>query len=419
MKSCFRDIPIINIAFNISASFTMRAASIIVTSLLVRQFGQEEFGHYIYIITTALLLTTLSIMSTGQTFIRNLSSEQTENDSFLNYFINIFLLFCVFSCLLYIYAFVITPNPHIADNFHLILLVAFFELINAAYVSYYSGKEKFANIFKARLTFSFFLCAIIFFTSYINEYYSIYPYVLALFLSNSYFFISSKHSLSTTQLKQLSIESFRYFYQKYIKISLPIFISGLMVTPVQWYLSNQIVVQNDFAELGLFNVSMQFRMMILMITNALATALLPRLVKLSNTDAFDRIKQSGYLVSAIVCVVMVVSISLFMPLIFNIYSIEINDDMLFTSYLMLSTALPLCIYNLYTQVLIAKGKTRILLMFNSFWGMCVIALYNMAENINNITVAKILCISYFALVFFVFSYNQLQKRKTVGENLPQ
>jgi O-antigen/teichoic acid export membrane protein len=239
-------------------------------------------------------------MSTGQAFIRNLSSEHSENDSFLNYFINVFLLFCAFSLLLFFYAFIVTPNPNITNNFHLILLVAFLELINAAYISFYSGKEKFSYIFKARLTFSFFLCALIFLTSYLNQYHSVYPYIFALILSNCYFFIISKHDFNAAWFKQLTVENCRYFYQKYIKISFPIFISGIMVTPVQWYLSNQIVVQNDFAELGLFNVSMQFRMMILMITNALATALLPRLVKLSNTEAFERIKKSGYFFSAFV-----------------------------------------------------------------------------------------------------------------------
>ena len=397
----------LNVIFNISASFTMRAASLVVTSLLVKEFGQEAFGNYIYIITTALLLTTFSAMATGQAFIRNLSSAQQTSDSFIQYFTNIFILFCLFASLLYLYAFWLSSNQHIIDNYYFIIIVAFLELINTAYISYFSGKEKFANIFNARLIFSFFLCAVVFLTTYWDTYYTVYPYIFALLLSNGYFIWAARQEKQQVVYQAFTLNTLRYFYQKYIKLSLPIFISGLMVTPVQWYLSNQIVLQNSFAELGLFNVSMQFRMMILMVTSSLATALLPRLVKLNNTEAFDRIKQSGYFFSATLCIFMIIGIALFMPLIFTFYNIALNDDILLACYMMLSTALPLCIYNIYTQVLIAKGKTKRLLLFNSFWGICVIALYNMSEIINNISAAKILCVSYFSLIVFVVIYNKL------------
>lgn len=157
---------------------------------------------------------------------------------------------------------------------------------------------------------------------------------------------------------------------------------------------------------------MQFRMMILMITNSLATALLPRLVKLGDSAAFKRITKSGYVFSSILCLFMIIGISVFMPLVFNFYNIEINDNLLIASYLLLSTALPLCVYNIYTQVLIAKGNTKSLLIFNSFWGLCVISLYSMTEVINNISAAKILCLSYFSLIVFVVIYNKLN---TIGK----
>ena len=409
MINSYKHLPLLNIFFNLSASLTLRATSLIVTSILIKGIGEEAFGNYIYIITTALLLTTFSAMATGQAFIKNLSSDQHKNDSFSYYFSNIFVLFIVFSVLLYLYAFIFTPNQHIIENFGLILLIAFLELINTAYISYFSGKEKFSKILNARIIFSVLLCAIVFVSVYYDSYLSVYPYAIALLISNSYFFFVAKPKLHIGQSFLTNLTKFRAFCVNYIKLSFPIFISGLMVTPVQWYLSNQIVLQNGFAELGLFNVSMQFRMMILMITNALATALLPRLVQLNNTDAFERIKNTGYYCSAVFCLIMIVVISLLMPFVFNFYSIEINEDILFASYLMLSTALPLCIYNLYTQVLIVKGKTKDLLIFNSFWGICVISLYNIVPSINNIVTTKILCFSYFSLIIFVFLYNKFNK----------
>jgi O-antigen/teichoic acid export membrane protein len=153
---------------------------------------------------------------------------------------------------------------------------------------------------------------------------------------------------------------------------------------------------------------MQFRMMILLVTNAIATALLPRLIKTTDTNNFNQIRNIGYFSSILFCVLMIVVVCLIMPVIFLFYEIESSRILLTTSYLLLSTALPLCIYNLYTQTLIAKGKTKLLLLFNSFWGLVVILLYNQYEIIDNLSAAKILSFSYLALIIFIILFNKLR-----------
>ena len=409
MLSVFKNIPLLNVAFNILASITLRLSSLIVTTLIVKYVGQSEFGHYIYIITTALMLSSFSTMSTGQAFIRNISINSDKKNDFFIYLSNVLCIFVLFSGLFFSFSYFVSYNEYIINNWQVIMVIALLELVNMAYISYFSGKEAFSKIFNARLIFAITLAAIIFISVKFDHYIFVYPYIIALIIANLYLLKAVNIKFSFNNFHFFNKKKLHNFYFKYIKLSFPIFLSGLMVTPVQWFLSNQIVLQNNFAELGLFNISMQFRMMILMVTSSIATALLPRLVRTSQTETFQQIKKSGYLISAVFCMVMLLVIGLFMPIIFNFYNIETNLKILQTSYLLLATALPLSIYNLYTQTLIAKAKTSSLLLFNSFWGVLVIFMYLLTEKIDNLSVAKILCLSYFLLIFFVFLFNKVKR----------
>ena len=407
-----RHIPLLNILFSVLSSMTMRLCSIIVTTILVKGIGQAEFGHYMYIITTALMLSSISSMSTGQAFTREVSKENQSYGNFPSYLINLFALFTTFSILFCSYAFYVTPNQYITDNLGVILAISALEVANLAFTSLFSGKEQFKKVLQARLIFSVVLCATVGSSIYLDSYLSVYPYILAIFLSNLYLLSQSDVSSKAFCFAITRQNSLKSFYHRYLKLSFPIFISGLMVTPVQWFLSNQIAVQNSFAELGLFNISMQFRMMILMVTNAIATALLPRLSMHSGSDGFNQIKQAGYYFSGLFCLVTIAGVVFIMPFVFDFYEIATNETVLYGSYLLLATALPLCLYNIYTQVLIACGNTRTLLLFNSFWGILVIVLYSLSNQIDTLSAAKILCISYFALIVFVFLFNILLKIKT-------
>lgn len=402
----FKSIPLFNVIFNISASLIMRLGSLFVTTIMVKGIGQSEFGHYMYVITTALMLSTISTMATGQAYIKEVSKGPQYQQSFIQYLSNLLTIFVIFCSLFIGYIYWGSSNSYLIDNYGVIIVVAFLELLNLAFISLFSGTESFKRIFNGKLIFSITLCTLVFFATYLGSYLSVYPYIIAITVTNIYLFKQSKIDFKPLVLRLFNQNSLVDFYHKYIRLSFPIFLSGLMVTPVQWYLSNQIALQNGFAELGLFNISMQFRMMILMVTNSVAAVLLPRLVKANDTADFTVIKKTGYYFSAVFCIIMLIGLVIIMPFVFQFYEIQTNSRLLSASYLLMVTALPLCLYNIHTQVLIATGKTRILLLFNSFWGLIVISLYWSTDTINNFSAAKILCISYFALIIFVFVFNR-------------
>lgn len=398
MKLRASNVPFRNIIFSLSTSVLVRFSGLLVTTVIVKQFGQEVFGEYSYLVNTALLLMTVSMMATNQIFTRNIARNEGGQESICDYIYFVAILYFVVFFLFFISTIVFSELRFLNDYLFGIFSVSFLEVLNLTFIAFYSGKERFELILKIKLVFALVLIGLVLLSSALDFYFGVYPYICASLSSVVLFVWFLREEFCYLTFKK-TIFDFKAFFLNYVTPSLPIFVSGLMVTPVQWYLSNRIIASGGFSELGMFNISMQFRMIVIMVTASIATALLPRLAATKDKNIVREILSGSYKVTALISILMTLIIVILMRFILTFYDVNFSEVDLVSSYMIIISSIPMALYNIYAQFLITESKTKVLLFLNFSWGTCVLSMTLFFEIIDSERASLIILVSYVMLAF--------------------
>ncbi len=391
------DFPFFGAMYLLITSVLVKFSSIFVTSLIVLGFSTEIYGLYSHVLNTSLLLATISSMSVHQIFVRNIASSKTKI-SLSDYFISLMIVYFIIGGLFLVFIGFFS-NGVISDNKILIFIIAGSECFNMSLLSILNGKERFKDVLVVKIVFSFVLIISFFIVKEFFNYISPMIYLLSSFISNVIILIKLGGELKAVKIKfQFKVSQLFSFFTYYIKPSFPIFLSGLMVTPIQWFMVNKMANDIGFQEVGLFNISIQFRMIIIMITSSISTALLPVFSRSNDLNNKQKIFNFGMLLTLLIGVFITVVTYLFIGPISEYLEFPLSRELVLIIIMSMFGGVLLSCFNLFSQKLLSEGKAAIILMLNSIWGGCLLFLVLFLENLNSLNAAIYVAVSYVVLL---------------------
>jgi O-antigen/teichoic acid export membrane protein len=159
------------------------------------------------------------------------------------------------------------------------------------------------------------------------------------------------------------------------KFSLPAFLSGMMVGPVNWICSALLVNQpNGYAEMGIFSAASQWRNAILFLPGVLGQVLVPMLserIGLKDRPAIRKILFYSMAVNALVLGPIVIAGCFFSPSIMGAYGKDFGSSWA-TLIVVLITSGLLAVQMPVGQVIIASGQLWLGFLMNIGWAAVTI-----------------------------------------------
>lgn len=399
--------PFFGAAYLLITSVLVKFSSVLVTSLIVLNFDTKVYGEYSYILNTSLLLATISSMSVHQLLVRNIASFKIKIPLF-SYFCSLLLLYFIFGGGFLIFSSIFS-NEFISENRVLIFLIGGSECLNLSLYSVLNGRERFKDLLVTKVIFSLILISSFILIKEVFNYISPVIYLLSSVLSNILILIKLKFKFNFNlnllfKKYEFKVIHLYNFYLFYIKPSFPILLSGLMVTPIQWFMINKMANNTGFQEVGIFNLSIQFRMVIIMITSSISTALLPIFSRNSDGHKVNKMFELGLFFTLLIGVAITIITYILIEPILSFFDLSFSEKLLKIILLSMSGGVILSCFNIFAQKLLSEGRTLSILILNSSWGCCLMLLIFLYGNLDSYSASAYIFISYLFLLFTTFIY---------------
>ena len=355
---------------------------LLMSSIIVaRILGKIEFGELGIIRSTINMFAVFAGLSLGLTGTKYISEFKDKDKQRTGEIISITKYFAFFSGLLIsILVFSFAPflaryslnAPHLVNEIRLSSLILFFSALNGMFNGILLGFEAFKTIAIVN-----FICSVIAIPLQIimAYYFGIKGFLIGYafnFFLLSFLYYRFVNKVLLDENIRVKFKFNKNNLALLYKFSLPSIISGLLITPVFWLCNTMLVRQpHGFNDFAIYTAANQWRMAIIFIPTVLAQVLLPMLSGSKNLKDFRKILKINFIISASVSLVIAIIISLFSKLIMRSYGLEFENGYLVLVILAFSTVL-VALNNIIGQVLVAKGKMWIGLLFNFFWAIVLL-----------------------------------------------
>lgn len=237
-------------------------------------------------------------------------------------------------------------------------------------------------------------------------------------LGSSFLILSLFNFLSIRKIEynyRISVFSVSIFKELPIlwRFSLPTFLTGIVVETTIW-IGNTILVDqpNGFNEMAIFDISNQWRIVIVFIPSILAQLTLPLLsANVGDKNQYSSIFFKNLKINTGISLFVGVCFSLFSPLILRLYGDSYAGSQLVLIILVISTILT-SINSLVWQITVSNGDMWLNLSINILWGIILIIssyLFSKFSALNSLNMAYSYLIAYLAqsgLLFIYFKYYQ-------------
>ena len=307
-----------------------RLAMFLANIFAARILSQESFGQFAMIRNTITMIEGIFSSSLGSITTKTIAENNSiENKFKIKAIVFSFFLINFFLSLLIMLIFIFYAD-YIVDKFFLndtdlktpLIISSFLLIANILYSFVQNsliGFEKFKNIALNSITVSIlstpFIYILIFKFNLIGAIFSVLLYFSLDFIFKSYYLIRilNTHKLDfniKNNLKEISY---------LLKASLPLILSLSISSIIFWYSRILIIdYDNNFSNIAIFDAAYQWLMVIMIITHASSSSILPKLSNAfgsKNKKIFDDTFKIGILIN--------ISIALVIALIFSIFSKEI------------------------------------------------------------------------------------------------
>ena len=178
-----------------------------------------------------------------------------------------------------------------------------------------------------------------------------------------------RHDIRITRTSCLNLD-----YSIIIKFTLPAALSSIICVPVFWIIRTMLVRNSNFSELALYEVSDQWKTIVLFIPTAISRIVLPILSSISSDNnkkkAFWKILKANILVNSSVSILLTVLVCMFGNHIIHFYGSEYNNvyPLIFLSISTIFTS----IANVVGQAISSKAKMWVGFFFNALWSLMTI-----------------------------------------------
>lgn len=362
-----------------AAKFVALVSSIICAHILTKQeYG--EFGMVRSTISMFVVFGTAGLGLTATKFISEFKEKQKNRIASIYILTNGFAIFTgllVTIIILSIAPFLAESTlkaPQLTPAIRIGALLLFISVINGAQSGTLSGFEDFKSIAINTLIGSFAEALFMLVGAY---YWGVLGAVLgygvgfvALYLTNWFSIRSNfKKNGIAIRIVDFNKDDLTLLY----KFSLPAALCAIVVTPTMWVVKSILVSSSGFDELAAFEAADQWRVLILFIPMAVSQIVLPILSSIvgENETKYWRVLKINLLLNASVAFIMALLISLFSPVIMNLYGKAYVSDLRILVVLACSTVFT-SIANVVGLAISSRSKMWTGFFFNCFWASMVI-----------------------------------------------
>lgn len=396
----------INISWLIFDKLFRATLNVILSLILARNLGPENFGTLNYLLALLFLFTSLSSLGinpilTNKIIKDNLKSNHKEiMNSYYTRFV--FSIFCYFIFLLIIY---FSNNDEIVLKYSIIIGIGIILKSGEIFFSFYEAKSLSKYIVISQsigLITSLTLIIIIFLKNYeiINIYYALLIDLLIVFiLVNYFYFLRNKISFPSINLSLL---------KNIIKKSFPVLISSLSI--ILYMRIDQIMIKMmmDEYQVGIYSASVRFIEIFHFMPKIIMISFLPILLRSKNYNY-----QLTNLNSIIFKISMIIMIIIFFGsnyLIETIYGKNYIESIFITKILCFS--LIFVFFGVVNEHWYIKNSLQLNYAYNVFFGalLNVILNYILILNYGSIGAAISTIITYFFIIF-IFDFFSFKTKK--------
>jgi O-antigen/teichoic acid export membrane protein len=403
-------------AYSFFSSIVLKVAMFVLTIIIAKELGANEFGKYGIAISTSNMILIFSSMGLGITSIKFITSSIDSNQELSKYSTIIEFCSVVSSLLLCILTIIFSTNIAIiffkdTTLVNIIVISAFLMLTNSLIgirTSMLQAISKFDMVFYTNLSSS--LILILGISVLINldlESVTNFLYLLLsiqildyLFKSAIYYhwyFNSGKYITKFEILDLIPI----------FKFSIPSMLNGVCFMPVFWY-TKTLLVENsgNLSNLGLFDAAFQWLSIVMIVTGAISTVALPAMIKNKRKNTFKKIYS------------IFLSLSIIIPIVITLIIPHLGSyiDLLYgASFSGLSEMVNLCLYisifysgwSIMSKVSTIEGKQWTVFFCNVLWSLSMLLFTPYLIDIYKVKGLFLSMLVSWAFVFFLYSIHNI------------
>ena len=362
-----------------------KALTMFVTFFLAKSLGGELFGKYSILNNTVNLISGFAAIGLSNTVSRYLATYKIGNIFkagriyALSEIIGVIsalifsLVTLVFSEFIVGYVF---NSPDILSLFRISIVIIIFTVLNGIQNSALNGlgAQKYFSV-AVIITSTLQAFSLVIFTVY----YGINGLIIGLIISSIITFIILKIVVNRSLFENKIKPHYRSAFDEYsvlIKFSLPGFLAQITTTIVVWLSSVFLVNAQGYEEVGLFNLALQWDLLLKFIPGIITIIYMPMLSRLffekKHKQVYNMLLNAAYLVFFGVLIVGIL-LYLFSPFLYSLLGNDFNRISTITGVLILSSIFS-SLASVIGMYLVVYAKMWLALYVNMFWGILFIIL---------------------------------------------
>jgi O-antigen/teichoic acid export membrane protein len=399
-----------------------KALTLFVTFFLARSLGGELFGKYSILNNTINLISGFAAIGLSNTVSRYLATYKIGNINKAGRVYALSEIIGVISAIFFsISALIFSQfivryffnSPDILSLFRFSLVNVIFIVLNGIQNSALNGlgEQKYFSI-AIILTSTLQAFLLVIFTIY----YGINGLINGLIISSIITFFILKffvnRSLIDNKIKPHYCSAFEE-YSVLIKFSLPGFLAQITTMVVVWLSSVFLVNAQGYKEVGLFNLALQWDLLLKFIPGVVTIIYMPILSRLffekKHKEVYDMLLNAAYLVLLGVLVVGVL-LYLFSPFLYSLLGNDFESISMMTGILILSSIFS-SLASIIGMYLVVYAKMWLALYVNIFWGILFLMLSFFLTSEGALGLAFAYLFSYIVfLILLLYIMNKITKQ---------
>ncbi|HCY77268.1 MAG TPA: hypothetical protein DHV28_15220 [Ignavibacteriales bacterium] len=404
------------VIWNTVGIFLSRFLLVIASIIVARVLGKETYGKLGIIQSTIGMFGVFAGLGLGITSTKYLAEFKLTDAAKAGRIISLTNIIALVgsgfvSILLFIFAPIIAKDtlaaPELSIYLRISSILLFFSTINGVQIGILTGLEKFKEISKINILNGALNFLLLITGSY---FFLLMGAVWALSISIVITFLLSQ-LLVRRELKKFNItlDYSNCWTEKNViwKFSIPAFLAGTLVGPVNWICNSILVNQNNgYAEMGVYNAANQWFSILLFFPGIISNTILPILtekVALNEKERTSRILKYSIFLNGILVLPVILFFILFSTFIMNLYGKGFGGNEFVLIYTLIAAGL-FAIQNPVGNLIAASGKMWVGFGFNLLWGLVFISFTYSYSNFGAAGIAMSRLIAYMLLLILTLSF---------------
>ncbi len=342
--------------------------SIIVARFLTKDI-YGEYGTLKYTVTNIAIFSTLGLGYTATKYIAEYKNTSPEKiGTIINYTLKISLTISalmaiiVFFCANYI-SFKILEAPHLSSSLRLVAIWIVFNALTTAQIGILSG----FNAFKTMAHINLYVGICAFVSSIIFTYlWGLNGALIALLCTQILNWLLNLIEIRKYTCKHPITHNNKPLFKEVILFSLPVALQEGLYALSSWLMILLLLKLNNYGEVGLYSVAMQWSAVLLFIPGILRNVILTHLSgNTNNKQQHDKILKQTILINFISTFVPFIIIYFLKEWITSFYGDSFDENLESILSISLFTVIVISISNVYTQAYLSLNKNWLMLLLRT------------------------------------------------------